>query len=266
MITNQIVSGRCRPVKKNNIYFIGAGPGDPELITVKGKSIIEKADLIIYTGSLVNPEVLQWRKAEATVLNSAKMALDEITKAMLNACKKGRTVARVHSGDPAIYGAIGEQMEALDREGIEYEIIPGVSSFLGAAAALKRELTVPGITQTIIITRQSGRTKTPERERLTNLSVHQASMALFLSVGAAETVQKDLLTSYPPDTPFAIVYKATWSDQKIFHGRLKDLAKTVAKNKISKTALIFLGKFLESKGEKSKLYDKGFSHEYRSGT
>ncbi len=248
-----------------NIYFIGAGPGDPELITVKGKSLIEKAHLIIYAGSLVNPEVLKWRKPDSRVLNSAEMALGEIMEAMIQGHKDEKTVARVHTGDPAIYGAIGEQMEILDREGIEYEVIPGVSSFLGAAAALKKELTVPDMSQTVIITRQSGRTKTPESERLNSLAAHRATMALFLSVGMAQRVQEELLTSYPPDTPFAIVYKATWKDQKIFQGKLENLEKMVRENNITKTALIFIGDFLKAGEKRSKLYDKNFSHEFREG-
>ena len=248
---------------KTYIYFIGAGPGDPELITVKGKAVIEKADLIIYAGSLVNPEILRWRKPGAVVLNSAEMDLQEIVSAMMEAHAKKKITARVHTGDPAIYGAIGEQMEMLEEAGIVYDVIPGVSSFLGAAAALKKELTIPDGTQTIILTRQGGRTKTPEREKLSSLAAHQSSLVLFLSVGMAKRVQEELLTAYPPETPFAVVVKATWKDQKIFRGKLKDLSKTVARRRIKKTALIFLGKFLESRGERSKLYDKDFSHEFR---
>jgi precorrin-4/cobalt-precorrin-4 C11-methyltransferase len=250
-------------MKDPKVYFIGAGPGDPELITVKGKSIIEKADLIVYAGSLVNPDVLRGRKKKSILRNSAEMALEEITDAMIQACKEGKTVARVHTGDPAIYGAINEQMEILDREGIEYEVVPGVSSFLAAAAALRRELTVPGISQTVILTRRGGRTKTPESESLASLAKHQATMAIFLSLGMAGQVQKDLLAAYPPDTPVAIVYKASWKDQKIFMGSLKDLAKTARKNKITGTALILIGKSLGSQGNKSKLYDKNFAHGFR---
>lgn len=248
---------------KSKIYFIGAGPGDPELITVKGKSIIGRADLIIFAGSLVNPDVLRGRKKKSVLRNSAEMDLEEITAAMIQAHKEGKVVARVHTGDPAIYGAINEQMEILDREGVEYEVVPGVSSFLAAAAALQRELTVPGVCQTVILARRGGRTMTPERESLSSLAGHQATMVLFLSVGMAGKVQKELLASYPPETPIAIVYKASWKDQRIFWGSLKDLAKTARKNKVDRTALIFIGKALGAHGKKSKLYDKNFAHGFR---
>lgn len=250
-------------MKKTKIYFIGAGPGDPELITVKGKSIIERADLIIFAGSLVNPDVLCGRKKKSALMNSAEMDLEEITAAMIQAHKDGKIVARVHTGDPAIYGAINEQMEILDKEGIQYEVVPGVSSFLAAAAALQRELTVPGVCQTVILTRSGGRTKTPLLESLASLAGHQATMVLFLSVGMAGKVQKELLVSYPPETPIAIVYKASWKDQRIFWVSLKELAKTVRKNKIDRTALIFIGKALGASGKKSKLYDKNFAHGFR---
>lgn len=247
------------------VYFIGAGPGDPELITVKGKRLIEEADVIIYAGSLVNPQVLNGAKESAGIYNSAGMTLEEVIQVMEQAEAEGKTTARVHTGDPAIYGAHREQMDALERLGIAYEVIPGVSSFLGAAAALKKEYTLPGVSQTVILTRMEGRTPMPPREQLEELARHQATMIIFLSVGQMERLTQKLLTSYRPDTPVAVVYKATWEDQKIVTGTLTDIAKKVAEAGITKTALTVVGDFLGDAYELSKLYDKYFTHEFRKG-
>lgn len=245
------------------IYFIGAGPGDPDLITVKGKRLIDQADVIIYAGSLVNPQVLSEAEKEALIYNSASMTLEEVIEVMRQGEADGKQVVRVHTGDPSIYGAHREQMTALDRLGIAYEVIPGVSSFLAAAASLKREYTLPGISQTVILTRMEGRTPVPERERIEALAVHQATMIVFLSVNEIETLSQRLRTSYPEQTPVAVVYKASWEDEQIVIGTLGDVAQKVTAAGIRKTALVVVGDFLGDEFELSRLYDKTFGHEYR---
>lgn len=245
------------------VYFIGAGPGDPELITVKGGKIIAQADIIIYAGSLVNKEVIENRKEASEVYNSASMTLDEVIEVMERGIKSGKLIARVHTGDPSIYGAIREQMDILEEKGIEYEVIPGVSSFVASVAAIKKEFTLPGITQTIILTRMEGRTPVPEREGIEALAKHRATMCLFLSVHMIEELVKRLLTSYPIDTPVAVIQKASWKDEKIVIGTLENIAKQVKEAGIKKTAQILVGDFLGDKYELSKLYDKNFSHGYR---
>ena len=245
------------------VYFIGAGPGDPDLITVKGRRIIESADTIIYAGSLVNERVIDCRKTGAQVYNSASMDLEEIMKVMTSAVRDGKTVARVHTGDPSIYGAVREQAVRLEELSIEYEIIPGVSSFTAAAAALKREFTLPDVSQTVICTRLEGRTPVPERESLESLASHRASMAIFLSVHMVRDVVSRLLVHYPQETPVSIVQKATWDDQRIISGTLADIAAKAEKEGISKTALILVGDFLGDRFEESKLYDRNFAHEFR---
>ncbi|MBZ4645482.1 MAG: precorrin-4 C(11)-methyltransferase [Clostridia bacterium] len=246
------------------VYFIGAGPGDPELITIKGQRLIKEADVIIYAGSLVNREVLNGAKENVEIYNSAGMTLEEVLEVMRKAEAEDKTVARVHTGDPSIYGAIREQMDALDEMGIRYEVVPGVSSFVAAAAALKKEFTLPGVSQTVILTRLEGRTEVPEGEQLRSLARHGASMAIFLSVGMIDRVVEELLEGYPPDTPVAVVQKASWPDQKIVIGTLKDIAQKVKNENITKTAQIVVGDFLGNDYELSKLYDKTFSHEFRS--
>ncbi|WP_213975660.1 precorrin-4 C(11)-methyltransferase [Tepidanaerobacter acetatoxydans] len=245
------------------IYFIGAGPGDVELITVKGKKLLESCDVVIYAGSLVNPELLKYAKDGAKIYNSAAMNLEEIIDAMKNAFEKGADVARLHTGDPSIYGAIREQMEALDKLSIPYEVIPGVSSFSAASAVLKRELTVPGQSQTIILTRVEGRTPVPEEESLKALAQHKATMAIFLSINQIEKIAGDLAKVYGSDAPIVVVYKATWEDQKIVEGTLSDIAEKVKEAGICKTALILVGNFLSDEYDFSCLYNKTFSHEYR---
>jgi precorrin-4/cobalt-precorrin-4 C11-methyltransferase len=246
----------------NKVYFIGAGPGDPDLITVKGKKIIELADVIIYAGSLVNPEILDCNKS-AVIHNSASMTLEQVLDVMRNAVSKGFIVARVHTGDPSIYGAIREQIVELEKHGIEYEVIPGVSSFTAAASVLGMEFTLPGVSQTVICTRLEGKTPVPEREALSLLASHRASMCIFLSVQMIDEVVNELLTHYPPSTPVAVVQKATWPDQKIVTGTLADISGKASESEIAKTALILVGDFLGNDFEKSRLYDKSFSHEFR---
>jgi precorrin-4/cobalt-precorrin-4 C11-methyltransferase len=250
--------------RQSMVYFIGAGPGDPELITIKGQRLIKEADVIIYAGSLVNREVLNGAKENVEIYNSAGMTLEEVLEVMRKAEAEDKTVARVHTGDPSIYGAIREQMDALDEMGIRYEVVPGVSSFVAAAAALKKEFTLPGVSQTVILTRLEGRTEVPEGEQLRSLARHGASMAIFLSVGMIDRVVEELLEGYPPDTPVAVVQKASWPDQKIVIGTLKDIAQKVKNENITKTAQIVVGDFLGNDYELSKLYDKTFSHEFRS--
>ncbi|WP_432665696.1 precorrin-4 C(11)-methyltransferase [Wukongibacter baidiensis] len=245
------------------VYFIGAGSGDPELITIKGAKRIAEADIIIYAGSLVNKEVIANRKESAEVYNSASMTLDEVIEVMERGIKEGKLIARVHTGDPSIYGAIREQMDMLDEREIEYEVIPGVSSFVAAAAAIKKEFTLPGVTQTVILTRMEGRTPVPEKESIEELAKHRATMCLFLSVHMIEKLVERLLTSYTINTPIAVIQKASWEDQKIVIGTLGDIAEKVKGEGITKTAQILVGDFLGDKYELSKLYDKNFSHEFR---
>lgn len=247
------------------VHFIGAGPGDPELLTIKGKRLIDEADVIVYAGSLVNPEILRDVKQDAVIYNSASMHLAEVIQVLKEAEEQGKQAVRVHTGDPAIYGAHREQMDELDRLGIQYDVIPGVSSFLATAAALKKEYTLPGISQTVILTRMEGRTPMPEKEKLEELAKHQATMVIFLSVGRMEELSIRLQTAYPPETPVAVVYKASWEDQKIVTGNLTDIAGKVKAAGITKTALTVVGEFLGSEYELSKLYDRHFTHEFRKG-
>lgn len=247
------------------VYIIGAGPGDPELLTLKARRIIGDADVILYAGSLVNPEILKYAKKGAEVHNTAEMDLEEIVAIMTKAVGKGRLVARVHTGDPSIYGAIGEQMALLDEKGIDYEVVPGVSSFLAAAAALKKEYTVPEVSQTVIVTRLEGRTPVPERQKLRRLAEHRASLCVFLSVHMIKEVVEELREGYGPDAPVAVVEKASWDGEKVVLGTLQDIAAKVKKAKIEKTALILVGDFLRPSEKRSRLYAREFSHGFRKG-
>jgi len=249
----------------NKIYFIGAGPGDPDLITVKGRRLIEQADVIIYAGSLVNSEIIACRKADAEVYNSASMTLEEVVDVMKKNFSMGKFIARVHTGDPSIYGAIREQIDLLDELSIAYEVIPGVSSFTAAASVLGMEFTLPGVSQTVICTRMEGRTPVPEREDLELLASHRASMAIFLSVHMLDDVVKKLRVHYDDNTPVAIVQKATWPDQKIVKGTLSNIKEKIESENIDKTAMILVGDFLGDEYERSMLYDPGFSHGFRNG-
>ena len=246
------------------VDFVGAGCGAADLITLRGKRLIENADVIIYAGSLVNPELLQYAKAECEVFNSAYMTLDEVISVMENAEKTGKKTVRLHTGDPSVYGAIREQMDRLDKLSIAYEICPGVSSFCGAAAALKAEYTLPGVSQTVIITRMAGRTAVPERESIERLAAHGSTMVIFLSAGMLSELSRRLLCGgYRSETPAAIVYKASWADEKICRCTVATLPETAEKNGIKKTALITVGEFLGSDYELSRLYDKSFETEFR---
>lgn len=247
------------------VSIVGAGCGDPELITLKGLKKIQKADVIIYAGSLVNEELLKYAKTDCKFYNSAKMHLEEIIDIIKQSEKEKKYIVRLHTGDPSIYGAIQEQMDAMKRLDIEYEVIPGVSSFSGAAAALKQELTLPNITQTIILTRAEGKTPVPKSESLEDLSKHKATLILFLSIDKIEEITKKLSVGYEKNTPVAVVYKATWKEEKIIKGTLNDIAQKVKESGITKTALIIVSNCIGSKYELSKLYDKHFSTEFRNG-
>ncbi len=248
------------------VYFVGAGPGDPELLTIKAKKIIERADVIIYADSLVNPEVCAYARSGAVIHKSASLTLEEITDIMVVAVRNGKVVARLHTGDPSIYGAIAEQMAELDKRSVAYEVIPGVSSLFAAASSLKAELTIPDLSQTVIITRMEGRTPVPASENLRSLAAHQSSMAIFLSASLAEEVVTELLAGgYPPETPAAVVYRASWTDEIVLHGTLNDIAARLKASGIKKQAIILVGNFLAAKEGllRSKLYDGNFKHEYR---
>ncbi|MCI5752760.1 MAG: precorrin-4 C(11)-methyltransferase [Oscillospiraceae bacterium] len=246
------------------IYIVGAGSGAEDLITVRGARLIAAADVIIYAGSLVNPKLLDSAKADCEIHNSAYMTLEEVIEVMKSAEAQGKNTVRLHTGDPCLFGAIREQMDALDRLGISYEICPGVSSFCGAAAALRAEYTLPGVSQSVIITRMEGRTTVPERERISSLAAHGATMVIFLSAGMTEQLSRELIKGgYSPETPAAIVYKATWADEKVCRCTVDTLHKTAQENGISKTALICVGDFLGDDYSLSKLYDKSFETGYR---
>ena len=245
------------------VYFIGAGPGDPELITIKGKEILEKSCYCIYAGSLINPEILKYCKPDAKKYNSASMALEEIISVMEEASKANEDVARLHTGDPSIYGAIQEQMLELDKRDIDYEVIPGVSSFLAAASALKQELTLPGVSQTVIITRIEGRTPVPTTERLEVLAKSKATLCIFLSIKEIDKVVSILKPIYGEYCPISIVYKASWKDEKVITSNLSKIVDEVVQNHIKKTAIIIVGNTISKDFEYSKLYDKSFSHAYR---
>lgn len=246
------------------IWFVGAGCGAVDLITVRGMRLLQQADVLIYAGSLVNPELLQYVKTGCEIHNSAYMTLEEVLSVMHAAGEK--LVVRLHTGDPSIFGAIREQMDELDRMDIAYEVCPGVSSFCGAAASLKAEYTLPGVSQTVILTRMAGRTSVPERESIRSLAAHQATMVIFLSAGMLGKLVDELLAGgYSVDTRAAIVYKATWKDEIICRCTVGTLAETAAAHGIRKTALITVGDFLGDDYELSKLYDAQFSTEFREG-
>lgn len=247
------------------IEIVGAGPGDPELISVKGKRMLEEADLILYAGSLVPVELTYYAKAGATVRSSASMTLEEQFALMKEFYDKGLFVVRLHTGDPCIYGAIQEQMAFFDHYGMRYHITPGISSFLAAAAALRSQFTIPEKTQTIILTRGEGRTPMPEREKLHLLARSQSTMCIFLSASIAEEVQNELLQHYPPETPVAVCYHLTWKDEKIFRGKLGNLAAIVNENQLTLTTMIVVGESIDNRNGLSKLYCGHFTHLYRQG-
>jgi precorrin-4/cobalt-precorrin-4 C11-methyltransferase len=246
------------------ISFVGAGPGDVDLITIKGRRLLEEGDIIIYAGSLVSKDHLNFCKKEAKFYNSASMTLEEVISVMEEGFKNNLKVIRLHTGDPTIYGAIREQMDLLEEKNIPFEVIPGVSSFTAACSSIKREFTLPNVSQTVILTRIEGRTSVPEKEDLEKLASYKASMALFLSINNIGKVVEKLKKGYErEDVPVAVVYKATWKDEKIIMGTLKDIEEKVKEAGINKMAQILVGDFIEGDYERSKLYDPSFTHEYR---
>lgn len=249
------------------IHFVGAGPGAPDLITVRGKKLLEEADVVIYAGSLVNPKLLEYTKDICTIHNSARMTLEEVLRVMERAEAQGKTTVRLHTGDPCLYGAIREQMDRLDEKGIAYDYCPGVSSFCGAAGALNLEYTLPEVSQSVIITRMEGRTPVPEKESIASFASHNATMVVFLSTGMLEELSRRLIAGgYRPDTPAAIVYKATWEDEKTFVCTVGTLARTAEENGITKTALMVIGDVVKTSGyARSRLYDPGFTTGFRKG-
>ncbi len=249
------------------IHFVGAGSGAVDLITVRGQRLLSEADVVIYAGSLVNSELLDYAKPGCRCYDSAGMTLEDVVAVMLDAEGKGQDTVRLHTGDPSLYGAIREQIDQLRRHGVAFDVVPGVSSFAAAAAALEAEYTLPGVTQSLIVTRLAGRTPVPESEDLAALATHGCSMAVFLSAGMVEQVQARLLAGkYTADTPAAIVYKASWPDQRVFRCTLGELASVAAANGVTKTALILVGGFLGDEYERSKLYDPGFTTGFRKGS
>ena len=249
------------------VHFVGAGPGAPDLITLRGAELLKNAGAIIYAGSLVNPALLALAREDCRIYNSAEMTLEQVIEAIRKENGRGGDIVRLHTGDPCLYGAVREQMDALDALGIPWDDTPGVSSFCGAAAALGAEYTLPGVSQSVIITRMAGRTPVPEAERLENLARHGASMAIFLSAGMLEEVQTALLSgAYSADSPAAIVYKATWPEEKIVRCTVGTLAHSGGLAGIRKTAIILVGGFLSGGYDRSKLYDPAFTTEFRKGT
>ena len=249
------------------IHFVGAGSGAVDLITVRGQRLVEQADVVIYAGSLVNPDILAACKKDCEIYNSATMTLEEVLAVMEEAHGKGKDIVRLHTGDPCLYGAIREQMDELDKKEIAYDVCPGVSSFCGAAAALQAEYTLPDVSQSVVITRMAGRTPVPEKESIEKWAAHQSTMVIFLSTGLLDELEGRLIEGgYEEDTPAAIVYKATWPEEKVFRCTVSTLAKTAKENQITKTALIVVGKVLDTTYERSKLYDPGFTTEFRKGT
>lgn len=248
------------------ITFVGAGPGAEDLITVRGQKLIQEADIVIYAGSLVNPGLLSECREDCQIYNSAKMTLEEVIEVMLDGQEKGRKIVRLHTGDPCLYGAIREQMDELEKRGIPYEVCPGVSSFCGAAAALNAEYTLPGVSQSVVITRMAGRTPVPDRESIASFAAHQATMVIFLSTGMLRKLSAELIRGgYAPETPAAVVYKATWPEEKVLRCTVETLAQTAEAEGVRKTALIVVGNVLEGEYERSKLYDPSFTTEYREG-
>jgi precorrin-4/cobalt-precorrin-4 C11-methyltransferase len=245
------------------VYFIGAGPGDPELITVKGQKILAQADVVIYAGSLINTAILTACKLGCEFHNSANLSLDEVLDIYRREMDSDRIIARLHSGDPSLYGAIREQIDWLRSEGIDHEVIPGVSSFSASAAALSAELTLPGVSQTVVITRMAGKTPIPEGQEISALAEHKPTMCVFLSVQMIDKLAEELKNGYPEETPVAVVERASWPDQRIILGTIANIAKKVKTAGVKKSAMIIIGGIFNGEYERSKLYDPEFSHGYR---
>ncbi len=250
------------------INFVGAGSGAKDLITVRGMNLLKEADVIIYAGSLVNPELLEYKSEDCEVYNSATMTLEEIIEVMKKSEVEGKKTVRLHTGEPSLYGAVREQMDELDKLGIAYESTPGVSACFGAASTLDLEYTLPGVSQSLIITRMEGKTKVPEGESIESFAKHNASMAIYLSSSLTKELSEKLIAGgYDPKTPAAIVYKATWPDEKVFLCTIETLDECAKENNITKTAIILVGDVIaHSSYEKSKLYSADFSTEYRKAT
>ncbi len=249
------------------VHFVGAGSGATDLITVRGAKLLNEADVIIYAGSLVNPELLSYAKSSCEIHNSATMTLEQVIEVIREAEKNGKTTVRLHTGDSSIYGAVREQFDELEKYGIEYDVCPGVSSFCGAASAPRAEYTLPDLSQTVIITRAEAKTPVPEKESIKSLAAHRATMVVFLSTSLTEKLQADLLAGgYPPETPVAVVSKATWPDQQIFRCNVETLDKTVKENGLTKTSLIIVGDCMGDKYMRSLLYHPGFSTEFREAS
>ena len=253
-------------IENNTVYFVGSGPGDPELITLKAKKLVEQADVIIYSGSLLNPKILEYAKKSAQFYDAALLDREKIYHILRNSTKDGKLAIRFHDGDPGLFSTIREQIDKLEKDGLQCKVVPGITAILGAAAVMNLELTLPGNTQTLIITRAEFRTPVPDREKISELAKHGATMAFYLSVHLIADVVEQLLKGgvYTKETPTAIVYKATWEDQKIISGTLGDIVKKTRESKIIKTALIIVGDTIAPKKyEFSKVYDAGFTHGYR---
>ena len=249
------------------VHIIGAGPGDPELITVKGQRYLSEADVVIYAGSLVNPKLLDYCKDGAEIHNSASMTLDDVVAVIEQAESKGQMTVRLHTGDPSVYGAIQEQMDAFGKKGIDFDVIPGVSSCFATAAALKQEYTLPGISQTVIITRNEGRTPVPEREKLRSLAQHQSTMCIYLSITMLDQVVAELIAGgYTKETPIAIVQRASWPEQKIVRGTLATIVEDIKGKDIDRTAMIVVSNCLNADYELSRLYAPEFSHMFRKAS
>lgn len=249
------------------VHFVGAGSGAVDLITVRGARLLSEADVVIYAGSLVNPDLLSYAKEGCEVHDSARMTLEQVIEVIKKAENDGKVTVRLHTGDSSIYGAVREQFDELQELGIEYDVCPGVSSFCGAAASLKTEYTLPDVSQTVIITRTAGRTPVPERESIRALAAHQSTMVLFLSTSLTERLQADLLAGgYPGNTPVAVVYKATWPEERIFRCTVETLHQTVTANGLTKTSLIVVGNCMGDQYLRSLLYHPGFTTEYREAT
>ncbi len=255
-------------MKRYPIKFVGAGPGDPELITVKGKKALEEADVVVFAGSLVPEAILDWTKRDAELHNSAGLTLEQTHSILVKSFRNGKRVVRLHSGDPSIYGAIHEQMVLLDKEGIPYEVIPGISAVFAAASKLKRELTVPNVSQSLIITRMAGKTPVPEKESLASLSIHRTTMALYLSISSIDKVVATLMESYPPETPVVVAYRVGWPDEKFISGSLSNIADKVRVCGINRQALILVGDVFGDniRDKRSRLYDSSFSHGFRKAS
>ncbi|MGB9167492.1 MAG: precorrin-4 C(11)-methyltransferase [Nitrososphaeraceae archaeon] len=255
-------------IENNFVYFVGSGPGDPELITIKAKNILENADIVIYSGSLLNPEILRYAKKDAMLYDAALLDREEIFRILRDNTKQGKLAIRFHDGDPGLFSTIREQIDKLEKDGVRCKVIPGITAILGAASSINLELTLPGITQTVIITRAEFRTPVPDRENISELAKHGATMVFYLSVHLIKDVVAELLKGgvYTAKTPVAIIYKATWKEEKIIKGTLEDIAEKTKKEKIIKTALIIVGDVIQpSTYQFSKVYDSGFTHGYRKG-